>query len=121
LKTNKTLLKVTPLAPLHDLINRAYPDRPSDTLEEFSSRPGYYLIDAPTEVGWQALILERELRKVSERIFRQELCELSIPPDIWPSVDDFDVFRGHIKVETLALIADLGDAQIETTELPDTL
>jgi hypothetical protein len=120
LATNKTLLKVTLLAPLRDLRNSLWPKLAAQTLDQFSSFHGYYLMDTPVEEGIQEPIWEREIAKISGRIFRQELSELGIPPEHWPAVDDYQEFKKHIAVERLALIADLGEKELKTTEVAET-
>lgn len=117
LATNKTLLRITLLAPLRDLRIRIWPELEAQTLEQFSRSHGYYLMDTPAEEGPQEPIWERETAKISGRIFRQELSELGIPPEYWPAVDDYEEFKKHIAVERLALIADLGEQELKTTEV----
>lgn len=117
LNTNKTLLKVTPLAPFHELKVSCFPECASQTLEQFSSMPGYYLMDNPLEQGWQPNIEQNALQKISERVFSQELSEQSIPIESWPNVNDFNEFQRYFKVEQLALIADLGSEPLVTREV----
>jgi len=119
LATNKTLLKITLLAPLRDLRIRIFPELEAQTLNQFSSLHGYYLMDTPVEEGFQAPIWEREIAKISGKIFRQELSELGIPHGCWPPVDDYEEFKKHIAVERLALIADLGQKGLKTTEVTE--
>ncbi|MEL7316920.1 MAG: hypothetical protein AAFN08_18570, partial [Cyanobacteria bacterium J06559_3] len=106
----------TLLSPLQELKVECFPETESQTLEQFSSMPGYYLIDAPQEPGWQELIRQNAVKKIFARIFIQELSELGIPTEKWPDVHSFEAFERCFKVEHLALIADLGVEPLITKE-----
>ena len=74
-------------------------------------------MDTPVDEGFRPPIWERELSKISGKIFRQELSEVGIPPEYWPEVDNYEEFKKYVAVERFALIADLGENNLETTEV----
>lgn len=117
LSTNRTLLRITPLSPLRDIKIECFPESKKQTLEQFRSIPGYYLMDTPSEPGWQETIREKELKRISAKIFAQELSELGIPNKKWPNINDFNEFKRCFEVDYLALIADLGTGPIITKEV----
>ncbi len=115
--TNKTLLKVTLLAPLRELKIKCFPQTANQTFEEFSSMHGYYLIDVPLKEGYQEPIRDKAIEKISAKIFNSELTELGIPPAMWPNIHDYDQFKRYFKIEFLSLIADFGTDPIVTNEI----
>ncbi len=116
LSTNRTLLRVTLLKPFRDLKIKCFTDSSNQTLEQFSSIKGYYLIKTPSNSLYPALSLEEELKKHYKKIFEQELSEVGIPRDHWPDINDFKEFNTYINVDFLSLIADFGEGSIKNIE-----
>ncbi|MBN4055201.1 hypothetical protein JYU12_00495 [bacterium AH-315-K03] len=116
LATNRTLLRVTLLAPLRELKIKCFPDSSGQTLEQFSSMPGFYLMGMPNEEGWQEPIREKAVQQIAAKIFNSELSGLGIPVEAWPNIHDYSEFKKHLKIEHLALMADLGTGPVVTKE-----
>lgn len=117
LSTNRTLLRVTPLAPLRDLRIACFPEYEKQTLAQLQSMPAYYLMDNPLGEGFQEPLKEKAVSRISSTIFNQELSEMAIPCDRWPDIEDYNVFKDYFKVDHLALTADLGSGPVVTSEV----